>query len=52
MNLVLRDVESCAVYLDDVVVYSDEWETLAASSKIVWLLGQGTINCKSGQMWL
>lgn len=27
MNLVLGDVEGCAVYLDDVVIYSNDWET-------------------------
>lgn len=26
MNLVVRDLEGCAVYLDDVVVYADNWE--------------------------
>lgn len=26
MNLVVRDLEGCAVYLDDVVVYADCWE--------------------------
>ena len=27
MNMVVRDLEGCAVYLDDVVIYSDNWET-------------------------
>lgn len=26
MNRVLGDLDGCAVYLDDVVVYSDSWE--------------------------
>lgn len=26
MNLVVRDLEGCTVYLDDVVVYADNWE--------------------------
>lgn len=26
MNLVIGDMQGCAVYLDDVVVYSDTWE--------------------------
>ncbi len=36
MNIVLGDVPQCNVYLDDVVVYSNDWESHLASLKIVF----------------
>ncbi len=36
MNIVLGDVPQCNVYLDDVVVYSNDWESHLASLEIVF----------------
>lgn len=36
MHLVLGDVSNCNVYLDDVVVYSDDWADHIASLTVVF----------------
>jgi transposase InsO family protein len=67
MNMVVRDLEGCAVYLDDVVIYSDNWEThlqridalfgrladacLSQSSEMRVCKGVGDLPRTTGRTW-
>lgn len=53
MNMVVNGLEGCAVYLDDVVIYSNTWEDhLSRIHALYERLADGNLTVVFGCGWL